>query len=570
MLYIKKRQIKNIFIATACITMAMLLAACPNPAGDDSDASIAVTAVTLNITEIWLVENETVQLTATISPANATNKAIFWSSSDTAVATVSASGLVTRLAPGTVTITATTADGGKTDFCSVTESGRTFNSYDMENSETYQVSAAKRAEGTYSIVYVDSAVFDSVSAAAASQICSQFDTTIHGLINTNFASERDVDHNGKIILLLLNIRDGFDPATNPGYVAGYFDPTDLFDPETYPESNEADMLYLDVDPAEVGSVDFYNTIAHEFQHLVNFNRTYLTRNFEQDVWINEGLSSAAEYLYQGSQVQSRIEYYNADPMDTIAYGNNFFVWDGYWEQVEGDVLADYSTVYLFFQWLRIQASNGSGIYKDILDQNVGDYRAVTNTAGVRIDSQYATWERLLRDWLLAPLFTSPTGPGYKNQIAVQAHIFTSAGGYKWFFSPGEGIFTATASGTYTPPDTDGPSGLNVRYVGIADNLTLDTTGPDYTGVAMLAFNANSNCEGLDEIGYLSNTLTKLNSFLSQFSRVSNRNAMPSRYAISILKSPGGGLAEDSHKPGKRASKMMGTQFLNKKMVKISE
>ena len=549
--------------------MAMLLAACPNPAGDDSDASIAVTAVTLNITEIWLVENETVQLTATISPANATNKAIFWSSSDTAVATVSASGLVTRLAPGTVTITATTADGGKTDFCSVTESGRTFNSYDMENSETYQVSAAKRAEGTYSIVYVDSAVFDSVSAAAASQICSQFDTTIHGLINTNFASERDVDHNGKIILLLLNIRDGFDPATNPGYVAGYFDPTDLFNTGTFPVSNEADMLYLDVDPSVVGSVDFYNTIAHEFQHLVNFNRTYLTRGFQQDVWINEGLSSAAEYLYQGSQVQSRIDYYNADPMNTIAYGNNFFVWDGYWEQVEGDVLADYSTVYLFFQWLRIQASNGSGIYKDILDQNVGNYQAVTKTAGVSIDSQYATWERLLRDWLLAPLFTSPTGPGYKNQITVQAHIFNSAGGSGWAFSPGEGIFTATAPGTYTP-GTHGTSGSNVRYVGIADNLTLDTTGPDYTGVAMLAFNANSNYGGVDEIGYLSNTLTKLNSFLSQFSRVSNRNAMPSRYAISILKSPGGGLAEDSHKPGKRASKMMGTQFLNKKMVKISE
>lgn len=72
------------------------------------------------------------QLTATIYPTNATNKDLIWSSSNTNVATVSSSGVVTAKATGSATITATAADGsGKTATCSVTvKSG---NSIDWED-----------------------------------------------------------------------------------------------------------------------------------------------------------------------------------------------------------------------------------------------------------------------------------------------------------------------------------------------------------------------------------------------------------------------------------------------------
>ncbi|MCL1838773.1 MAG: Ig-like domain-containing protein, partial [Propionibacteriaceae bacterium] len=56
----------------------------------------------------------TATLTPTITPSNATNKNLTWSSSNSAVATVDAKGVVTGRAAGTATITVKTADGGKT------------------------------------------------------------------------------------------------------------------------------------------------------------------------------------------------------------------------------------------------------------------------------------------------------------------------------------------------------------------------------------------------------------------------------------------------------------------------
>lgn len=75
--------------------------------------SIPVTSILLNKTSLTLDINDvnTYQLTATVSPSNATNKTVTWSSSNTAVASVSSDGLVTLIAPGNATITATTTDG---------------------------------------------------------------------------------------------------------------------------------------------------------------------------------------------------------------------------------------------------------------------------------------------------------------------------------------------------------------------------------------------------------------------------------------------------------------------------
>ena len=81
--------------------------------------SVSVAGVSLDKTEIVLVEGSSEKLTATVEPTNATNKNVTWSSDHEAIATVDQNGTVTARRGGQATITVTTADGSKTATCTV-------------------------------------------------------------------------------------------------------------------------------------------------------------------------------------------------------------------------------------------------------------------------------------------------------------------------------------------------------------------------------------------------------------------------------------------------------------------
>ncbi len=80
---------------------------------------VAVAGVSLDKTSLELTEGEEVTLKATVTPDNASNKNVTWTSSNPEVATVE-NGKVTAVKAGTTTITVTTVDGAKTAKCEVT------------------------------------------------------------------------------------------------------------------------------------------------------------------------------------------------------------------------------------------------------------------------------------------------------------------------------------------------------------------------------------------------------------------------------------------------------------------
>jgi uncharacterized protein YjdB len=87
------------------------------------DTSVPVTGVTVSPKPLTVIVGANPTLAAALAPADATNQAVAWSSSNADVATVAGSGLtaqVRTLAVGAATITATTADGGRTDACALT------------------------------------------------------------------------------------------------------------------------------------------------------------------------------------------------------------------------------------------------------------------------------------------------------------------------------------------------------------------------------------------------------------------------------------------------------------------
>ena len=103
---------KIIFIAAL---FAALATSCKKKNND-----VAVTGVSLEPPTLSLVEGASAKLNATVSPPDATNKTVAWSSSNEAAATVDASGNVTAVKEGSAVITVKTASSAKTATCAVT------------------------------------------------------------------------------------------------------------------------------------------------------------------------------------------------------------------------------------------------------------------------------------------------------------------------------------------------------------------------------------------------------------------------------------------------------------------
>lgn len=102
--------------ATVCLVIlaALLITGCA------PTTPVAVTGVTLDSATMTLTAGgATGTLVATVTPADATNQSVTWSSSAPAVATV-ANGVVTPVTTGTTTIIVATVDGGLTATCTVT------------------------------------------------------------------------------------------------------------------------------------------------------------------------------------------------------------------------------------------------------------------------------------------------------------------------------------------------------------------------------------------------------------------------------------------------------------------
>ena len=93
-------------------------------------------SITLNMTEVSLKALETAELSVEILPATTTNKVVTWKSDNEAIATVDANGMVTAIAVGETTITATTTDGSNLSaYCKVTVIPTLANSITLDKTE---------------------------------------------------------------------------------------------------------------------------------------------------------------------------------------------------------------------------------------------------------------------------------------------------------------------------------------------------------------------------------------------------------------------------------------------------
>jgi hypothetical protein len=328
----------------------------------------------------------------------------------------------------------------------------------LETDEYYQISAKLLYSGTHSYIWVFN---NQITQDDATKLGKEFDERIYPLIHQYFGKESDVNGDGKINILCYDIQDGFDGEG--GYVAGYFDPNDLF---TDNHSNHSEIFYIDTYPLMgTGSTkdvtQAYETLAHEFQHMVNFNENvFIEQKYPMDTWLDEGLSMAAEQIYKGKALDDRIDYYNQS--ESITEGHSLLNWDYY-----GDTLANYSLSYLFIEYLKLQANHGDSIFKEIINDPNNNYKAVEDVIKKYIGSNL-TFGKFMTDFRAALLLKKNHGLyGFKGDPAfnaLQPRLYEGSDTY--LYGGGAIVKSIATPDSFTVPKN---KGAHITYTVLSDN-----------------------------------------------------------------------------------------------------
>ncbi|HEY9071659.1 MAG TPA: hypothetical protein VIV61_15465, partial [Candidatus Ozemobacteraceae bacterium] len=214
----------------------------------------------------------------------------------------------------------------------------TFWTKNIAENKFEQTRAVLKAIGENCYIFVEEG--KTVADAAIAKVQASFDKTIYPTDTAAFGSEwkPGVDGDERITLLMFDIKDGFDPNGNAGYVGGYFFAGDEFLQSQIPadvpvKSNEREMFYLDINPADPTEDRYMSIVAHEFQHMIHFIHDPRERS-----WVNECCSQIAPYLC-GFGHAGQIKSYMQTPDNSLTA----------WSQERP--VANYGQVYLWGYYL---------------------------------------------------------------------------------------------------------------------------------------------------------------------------------------------------------------------------
>ena len=176
----------------------------------------------------------------------------------------------------------------------------------------------------------------------------------------------------------------------PG-IMGAFNPDDLCPRSLCPESNQREIIYINLDHAPLGSPEYLTTVTHEHQHLIQFHVDGNERR-----WFNEGLSQLAEHL-NGFHPRYVGDY------NLIDFLNDPDLPLGGWSFAGADIGRHYGASYLFLVYLYeqfglefIQTVAGS-------DYNgLASVQAALAGAGLGM-----TVDDVFAGWILANYFDDP-------------------------------------------------------------------------------------------------------------------------------------------------------------------
>src|SRR5579859_3899190 len=197
---------------------------------------------------------------------------------------------------------------------------------DQRSAQLFQAQATLRLVTDHAYWFVESDMADRAPDADLEQSASVFESKTYPLIHTYFGSEPSpsVDGDPHIVFLLANV---------PG-VAAYFSNADAFPRAVYPNSNEHDMIYVNLNSLRPGQSGFDSTSTHEFQHMVHFASCP-----GQESWVDEGASELA----------MRVAGYEGGAQPT-AFATHPDVQLNAWSTQPSELIRHYQAAYLFVRY----------------------------------------------------------------------------------------------------------------------------------------------------------------------------------------------------------------------------
>ena len=170
--------------------------------------------------------------------------------------------------------------------------------------------------------------------------------------------------------------------------AGEFGSDDEYTADVSPDSNQREMFYVNLDEAIIGDDDYLATLAHEFQHMIQWKNEGNEAN-----WLDEGLAQLAERLAGFDTVENDMDFLKQSHTQLNAWAED---WD--------DELRYYGAAYLYvlYLWERL----GDDVVRTLArhpSEGLASVNATLAEQGLDL-----TADDLFADWIVANYLDDPT------------------------------------------------------------------------------------------------------------------------------------------------------------------
>ncbi len=226
------------------------------------------------------------------------------------------------------------------------------------------------------LIYVEDGV--EVDMEALEQSSREFNDKIYPRTRELFGSEWTPGIDGDPRLTILNARI---PSAG-----GYFSSADEVPRSVNKYSNEREMFYINIDSYIPGTPEYASTLAHEFQHMIQWNEAERT-----PTWSNEGLSQLAQELngFEEDASGSTVAYL-ADPDIQLTT----------WGATPADSAAHYGGSYLFMSYFYEQYGKDLDLRR-LIREAAGENLEVFATIAQQQNKAIQDFGDLFADWAIA-------------------------------------------------------------------------------------------------------------------------------------------------------------------------